>query len=166
MRPVVVLQWIQPEEMPAKCPVVPEHSSFEGMGRPGQKSLLSFPEELFPILRMNVIQSGAFSFPFINIDTEVVERHPIGVKRLSIRPKDTNVLRCEVEDLPELHFLFLELLLCLLAFFDVEVDADPIQERAVLRSQRLGPTEEPPVLALGVTDSKTHFTRGTCTETG
>jgi hypothetical protein len=36
------------------------------------------------------------------------------------------------------------------AFFDVEVDPDPIEERSVVPSESLGATEEPAVMAFGV----------------
>jgi hypothetical protein len=49
--------------------------------------------------------------------------------------------------------------LSLLAFVDIEIDPYPIEERAVFPSERLRPTEEPAVMALSVTNAKTHLTR-------
>src|SRR6266853_3806167 len=45
------------------------------------------------------------------------------------------------------------------AFFDVEVDPDPIEERSVVPSESLGATEEPAVMAFGVANPKTHLAR-------
>src|SRR6185436_6586019 len=44
-----------------------------------------------------------------------------------------------------------------LAFFDIEIDADPVADRAVVCSKGLRPAEEPAVAAFGVTSPKTHF---------
>ena len=46
-----------------------------------------------------------------------------------------------------------------LAFFDIEVDPDPILDRSIGRSERLGTGEEPAVMAFGVTNANTHVTR-------
>ncbi len=46
----------------------------------------------------------------------------------------------------------------LLSFFDVEVDPDPVEQRTVVPSKRLHPTEAPAVIAVSVTNAKTHLT--------
>src|SRR2546428_9665084 len=45
-----------------------------------------------------------------------------------------------------------------LAFLDIEVDSDPVEDRPVVRSKRLRATEEPPVAAVGAPDPKRDFT--------
>src|SRR6266850_2836371 len=46
-----------------------------------------------------------------------------------------------------------------LAFLDIEVDSDPVEDRSVLRSKGLRAAEEPAVAAFSVTSPKTHFAR-------
>ena len=53
---------------------------------------------------------------------------------------------------PKFHF-------GLLAFFDIEVDPDPGEDRSVVPTERLRATEEPAVIAFGVTNARTHLTR-------
>src|SRR5258706_6229346 len=45
----------------------------------------------------------------------------------------------------------------LLPFFDVEVNADPIEDRSVVRSKGLHAAEEPAVIAFGVTEARAHL---------
>src|SRR5207249_3148039 len=44
-----------------------------------------------------------------------------------------------------------------LAFLDIEVDSDPVEDRSVVRSKGLRAAEEPAVAAFSVTSPKTHF---------
>src|SRR5262249_23460819 len=46
-----------------------------------------------------------------------------------------------------------------LAFFDVDVEPDPVEDRSVVAAERLRATEEPAVIAIGVANAKTHLTR-------
>ena len=53
----------------------------------------------------------------------------------------------------------------LLAFFDVEVDPDPVEDRSVVPSKRFRATEEPAVVAFSVTNPKAHLTRAAGAQT-
>ena len=66
-----------------------------------------------------------------------------------------------VDFLPQRHVFLLQPLLGPLAIveLDVEVDADPVEDRAVVPSERLHATEEPAVVAARVTNAKSHLTR-------
>src|SRR4029077_16403850 len=48
----------------------------------------------------------------------------------------------------------------LFAVVDIEIDPDPLQDRAIRRPEWFSAAEEPAVRAVGVTDSKTHFAGG------
>ena len=65
------------------------------MGRPLEKSRLSFAQKVFTIIWMNEINSRLGS-PLVDVDTEIIERYAIRVEWTSIRSKYTEVLRCEV----------------------------------------------------------------------
>src|SRR5260370_21802603 len=101
--------------MVAKLAVEPQYPSFVLKGPPFGKSSLSFAEKRFTIIRMNETPAGRFVSPSVDIDTQIVESCIIGVERSSIRPKYADVQRREVQNLPELHFLFLEPLFRVLA---------------------------------------------------
>ncbi len=57
--------------------------------------------------------------PFVETDAEIVERGPICIEAFTVRPVYRNKLRYEVDDLPELCFLFADLVLGLLALGDI-----------------------------------------------
>jgi hypothetical protein len=50
-----------------------------------------------------------------------------------------------------------ELLLYLLAVFDIEVDTDPAYKGSISGSQRLSKAEEPPILTLGIANPERHL---------
>jgi hypothetical protein len=58
-----------------------------------------------------------------------------------------------------MRFTSLKFELSSFAFFDVEIDPDPIQHRSGCVSDRFGPTEEPAVLSFGAAYPKTHLAR-------
>jgi hypothetical protein len=47
----------------------------------------------------------------------------------------------------------------LFAFFDIEVNPDPVEDRAVVRSKGLRATKEPAVAAFSIASSKAHLAR-------
>ena len=47
--------------------------------------------------------------------------------------------------------------LCLLPVFNVEIDADPMQQRPIAPPDGLCPTEKPAVPSFSVTNPKTHL---------
>jgi hypothetical protein len=65
----------------------------------------------------------------------------------------TEFLRiCQIRGIPsKLGFGFL-------AVFDIVTDADPTEQRSIVRSERLGATEKPAVSAVRVAHAKSHFT--------
>ena len=64
-----------------------------------------------------------FASPSVEVDTEILERCAIGIQWASIRPKNTDLLRREIQHLPELHFLLPDLFLGLLALGDIDHSA-------------------------------------------
>ena len=58
---------------------------------------------------------------------------------------------------------FREVELGLFAFFNVEIDSDPIQQGSIRSPNRFGATEEPAVPSFGVTHAKAHLTGAACT---
>ena len=48
-----IFKWSQAEQKPPKLAVVPQQSSFEFMGLPFKKSLVSFSKEVFSIVRVS-----------------------------------------------------------------------------------------------------------------
>ena len=65
--------------MVAKLPIVPQQPNFEFMGRPLEKSVLSFAEKVFMIIWMNEIPSRPFVAPLVEGDAEILERRVIGI---------------------------------------------------------------------------------------
>ena len=108
----VVFERIEPEQEPTERSVVSSHPGFELVGCAFQKPLPPLIEKVLAIIWMHEVQSRRSlrivcvgeSPPFVNGDTEIFESYPIGVKRPSIGFEHTDVLRREVENLPELHF--------------------------------------------------------------
>src|SRR5260370_7138289 len=74
------------------------------MWRAFEKLALSLAEKLFAILWMKETISGGLGSPSVHVDTQILERHAIGMEWSSIRRKDSEVLRHEVQHLPELRF--------------------------------------------------------------
>ncbi|HYQ94845.1 MAG TPA: hypothetical protein VEP70_08450, partial [Burkholderiales bacterium] len=53
-----------------------------------------------------------------------------------------------------------------LVFFDVEVDADPTEQRSIVRPERFGTTEKPPISPGLIAHAKSDLTGLTCLQTG
>ena len=86
---------------------MPQQSSFEFMGLPLKKSLLSFIKEVFSIFRVNeFIVHPTWLAPLLQSDAEIFERCVIDIESLSIRSKYSDVLRRQIQNLPKLCFLF------------------------------------------------------------
>src|ERR1700752_1526506 len=93
--------------------------------------------------------------PLFERAAEVGERRAIRVQAFALGSQYGDELRREVEHL-------LQLDLRPFAVLDIEVDADPIEDRAISCAQRLGAAEEPAVRAGGTARSKTDFARRPC----
>src|SRR5258707_10059057 len=90
------------------------------------------------------LKAGPFFRPLKPINVEKFVR-PVREKTRRVQNPAAQVPKplslCEVE-------------LRLFAFFNLEVDPDPIQQSSVARPERLRATEEPAVPSFGVTTSK------------
>src|SRR5882757_11102576 len=127
----------QTEQKPAKYPIVPQHPSFELMWRAFEKLALSLAEKLFAILWMKETISGGFGSPSVHVDTQILERHAIGIEWGSIRRKDSEVLRHEVQHLPELCFTSAPFLLCSFTLSKVDHSAHKFNEMAGRAQNRM-----------------------------
>ena len=107
------------------------------MWRAFEKLALSLAEKLFAILWMKETISGGFGSPSVHVDTQILERHAIGMEWGSIRRKDSEVLRHEVQHLPELHFTSAPFLLCLFTFSDVDYSTGVLNEIAARAEYRM-----------------------------
>jgi hypothetical protein len=65
------------------------------MGSPIEEPRLSFTEKALTIIWMNEINSRLGS-PLVDVDTKVIKRYTISVEWISVRPKNTDMLRCQV----------------------------------------------------------------------
>src|SRR5713101_6392750 len=85
---------------------------------------------------------------------EAVDREQLGRPLLKPRRGERPASRmCEPLSLCQVE-------LGLLAFVDVEVDPDPVEDRSVVPTERLRATEEPAVIALSVPNSTTRLSGG------
>jgi hypothetical protein len=107
------------------------------MWRAFEKLALSLTEKLFAILWMKETISGGFGSPSVHVDTQILERHAIGIEWGSIRRKDSEVLRHEVQHLPELHFVSAPFLLCSFTLSDVDHSAHKFNEMAGRAQDRM-----------------------------
>ena len=88
----------------------------------------------------------------VNASRFVRPEYALGLYFHSDSPGPAEFLRiCQIRSAPPKFDLRL------LAFFDIEVDPDPIEKRSVLRPKRLGTTEEPAIVTFSVTNPKTHL---------
>jgi hypothetical protein len=72
---------------------------------------------------------------------------------------DNDQLGDHISDLADLALLQLQLLLCLLAVFDVRADAVPLYDLAALVTQRLSAYEKPPIYSIVPTEARLDFPR-------
>src|SRR4029077_10097331 len=98
------------------------------MGCPLEKSLLSFLEKVFTIIRVYETKSGLFGAPLVDGNAEILERCVIGIEWASIRPKYTDVLRREFQNLPDLCFLFAFFFSRIFALFNFNTGAIPFDD--------------------------------------
>src|SRR5713101_1896404 len=95
----------------------------------------------FPVIRMNE-PTGAKKIsgclpPLIKTKADVIERNAVGKKTFTTGSKYRNLLRSEVQHLPELHFLLPDLFLGRLALSDVNDSAHKFNEVAGRAQNRL-----------------------------
>src|SRR5438067_9322822 len=75
--------------------------------------------------------------PLIKTNADVIQRNAIGIKTFTIGSKYRNLLRREVQHLPELHFLLLDLFLGALLFAQVEDEHDALARTLKQRAPNL-----------------------------
>src|SRR5580704_6637614 len=98
------------------------------------------------------LKAGSF---FRRIKTISVEKfaRPVREKTRRVQNPATHVRKplslCEVE-------------LSLFAFFNLEVNSDPIQQSSIAHPERFGATEEPAVPTFSVTNAKACLTGAAC----
>src|SRR6267142_4779543 len=107
------------------------------MWRAFEKLALSLAEKLFAILWMKETISRGFGSPSVHVDTQILERHAIGIEWGSIRRKDSEVLRHEVQHLPELCFTSAQFLLRSFTLSDVDHSAHKFNEMAGRAQNRM-----------------------------
>src|SRR5437879_4470806 len=83
---------------------------------------------------MNLIANPTSLPPLIKTHAKELERGAIGIQWASIRPKYTEVLRCEVQHLPELHFLLPDLSF---AIFEIAIELRILERDRRLRRKHL-----------------------------
>src|SRR3984893_17220225 len=127
------------------------------MWRAFEKLALSLAEKLFAILWMKETISGGFGSPSVHVDTQILERHAIGIEWGSIRRKDSEVLRHEVQHLPELHFTSAPFLLCSFTLRDVDHSAHKFNEVAGRAQNRMTEDVNVPDGALRMHDAVVHL---------
>src|SRR4051794_9480502 len=84
-----------------------------------------------PTRRKNIF---GFLLPLFETKSDIIERNAVGIKTFTIGSQYGNLLRREVQHLPELHFLFPDLFLRRLALSDVDHGAHKFNE-TVRRAQ-------------------------------
>src|SRR5882762_9510454 len=101
------------------------------MGLPLKKSLVSFRKEVFSVFWMSELLVSVWvdpTTPLLQSDAEIFERCVIGVESASIRRKYTDVLRREVQNLPEICFLFADFFFRNFALFDFYTRSIPFDD--------------------------------------
>src|SRR6476659_5998337 len=120
------------------------------------KSVLSFTDKMFTIVRINEIKSrprpwlGGFRPTWIGSPrggAEILEPPLVKVARASIGSKDTNVLRCQVQNLMKVCFLFSDFFLRSFALVDIYTRALPFDDLSEFVPQRFFVVQKPAILA-------------------
>src|SRR5258705_1354302 len=118
------------------------------MGRPLEKSFVSFPKQVCPIFWMNELHVSVWVTPLLQSDAEIFERCVIGVESGSIRSTCPHVLRREVQNLPNLCFLFADLFFRNFALLDIYTRAVPFDDLSEFVPQRFFVVHKPAILAV------------------
>src|SRR2546422_5313524 len=129
--PLVVLQRIVTNQKPAIIPIRAPHSQLQLVsGATGAITIGISERRSFLVIRMNEPTgtkkiSGCLP-PLFNTKADVIERNAVGKKTFTTGSKYRNLLRCEVQHLPELHFLLPDLFFGALLFAQVEDEHDAL----------------------------------------
>ncbi len=122
----------------------------------GRQDLLNLLLDEFPIFRMH--QGQIFFFCW-----RVAPRiESVDLKQLRRPILESGRGKCPAACMGK-PLSFRKVELGLFAFFNVEINPDPIQQGSVRSPNRFGATEEPPVPSFGVMHAKTHLAGAACT---
>src|SRR6476660_100047 len=99
-----VAQWVKTNQEPAKTSIIFACSQLQLIGRGASDSTVKNTVEPLGVIRMNVVAGTRKLPPLFETKTEVIERDAVGVKAFTIRSVYHNMLRSQVQNLPELYF--------------------------------------------------------------
>src|SRR5258706_9334386 len=117
------------------------------------------------VVRMN-LRSTVSLTPLVESDAEIRERDSVRIQALGLGAQNADKLGREIQNLAEFTIALAKWLYdVFVSFFDLEVDPDPVEERTVVAPERLHATEAPAVVAVCVTNAKTHLTKTAGAET-
>src|SRR5258705_541738 len=105
-------------------------------GEPKPLDMVSFIQRIAKSFSARDRARG-FGSPSVHVDTQILERHAIGIEWGSIRRKDSEVLRHEVQHLPDLHFTSAPFLLCSFTLSNVDHSAHKFNEMAGRAQNRM-----------------------------
>src|SRR5262245_23412312 len=105
------------------------------MGRPLEKSGLPSAEEVFTVIWVNQIAARHLVAPLFHRDLAKRDRYEFDMERASIRAKDTDVLRPQVEHQPKLSFLLVDSFFRNFAPIDFYTRAEPLDDSPSLVAQ-------------------------------
>ena len=141
----------------AKLPVMSQQPSLVLKRSALAKSLLSFTDKMFTILRMNEIKSRPWpcrsGFRPTRIGSphggaEILEPHLVNVERASIGSKDTNVLRGQIQNLSKLCLLFADFFFRNFALLDFYTRAEPLDDLSRFVAQWFFTMKEPAIFTV------------------
>ena len=121
---LIVAQWVKTNQEPAIGPIALAHTQLQlASGATGPIST-EIARRSFLVIRMNeqtrVKRMSQCLPPPFKTKADVIERNPVGIETFAIRSEYSNMLRNQIDHLPELHFLLPDLCLGALLFAQVE----------------------------------------------
>src|SRR6266403_1198195 len=114
-----VAQWVKTSQEPAITSIAFAHPQLQFVSRARRRSTIRNGNESLHIIRMNVIANPTSLPPLIQTHTKVIERGAIGVKTFETGSEYHDMLRRQVQNLPELHLISAPFLLCFFTLRDV-----------------------------------------------
>src|SRR4029077_12866315 len=123
-----VVHRIETRQKPAITYIAFAHPQLQFVSRARRRSTIRSGNDPLHIVRMTVISTPRALPPLIQTHSKVIERGAIGVKTFATGSEYRHMLRCQVENLPKLHFTSASFLLCFLTFSDVDHSSDKFNE--------------------------------------
>ena len=139
--------------------------------RPVDQPFLMSVEDVFSITGRGTVATGRIERGRIKVG-EAIEI--VGLQETPLNSTVTGVEmfrklldrgEAALHEIAQRHEPLADLVFRTLAFFDVDVDADPAEQRSIVRAERFGATEKPPVHSFRVTYPKADLTRRAGAET-